>query len=127
MEGTEFHCPWTERLLKSGNYAVDHIIPITVLPINELWNLVPSDPYFNSHFKKHRLPSSDRLANAQPFLVETYIAYQSAVPLQKSIREEVNARFSEVPTSPVEFAVFVAKSIAQFVEHVASSRNLSRF
>ncbi len=127
MEGNDFHCPWTERLLKPGEYDVDHIIPIAVMPINEMWNLVPSDAHYNSHVKKHLLPSTRRLAQAEPFLIETYTTYQTAAPLGKSIREDVSARFSAVPSSQSEFAAFVAKSTVQFIEHVASVRNLSRF
>ena len=99
MEGNDFHCPWTERLLKPGEYAVDHIIPIAVMPINEMWNLVPSDAHYNSHVKRHFLPSTKRLAQAEPFLIETYTIYQTVATLGKLIHEDVNARFSAVPLS----------------------------
>jgi 5-methylcytosine-specific restriction endonuclease McrA len=43
MQGTTFTCPWTFKTLNRGQYDMDHIIPIAVYPVNELWNLVPAD------------------------------------------------------------------------------------
>ena len=69
MEGAAFTCPWTERRLTQGiAYDLDHILPIAVYPTNELWNLVPSDPKFNSHQKRDLLPTAKRLAIARPHL-----------------------------------------------------------
>jgi transposase len=48
LEGKSFTCPWTGKHLTPRKYAVDHIVPVAVYPTNELWNLVPSDHYFNS-------------------------------------------------------------------------------
>lgn len=61
MEECEFVCPWTERHITYGvPYDLDHLVPVSVYPINELWNLVPADPVFNSHKKRDRLPSPER-------------------------------------------------------------------
>jgi hypothetical protein len=66
MEGKTFFCPWTYKKLSAEAYAVDHIIPIAVFPFNDLWNLVPSDSYFNSHVKRARIPSAKKLSQAAP-------------------------------------------------------------
>jgi hypothetical protein len=69
MEGREFRCPWTEKIIRKGSsYDLDHVVPLSVYPTNELWNLVPSDPVFNMHVKRDRLPGAERLARARPHL-----------------------------------------------------------
>lgn len=73
MEGKPFICPWTHRAIRHGVYAIDHLMPVSVYPINELCNLVPADPHFNSHVKSNRLPSPDRLAQAKPHLALAYL------------------------------------------------------
>ncbi len=57
------------------NYAIDHIIPVSVYPTNELWNLVPSDEYFNAHTKRARMPTESRMASATFHLAQTYGLY----------------------------------------------------
>jgi len=48
MDGEEFVCPWTKkRITQTVKYDLDHILPISLYPTNELWNLVPADPNFN--------------------------------------------------------------------------------
>lgn len=57
LEGQTFVCLWTGRRLGPGvPYAVDHLVPVALYPIHELWNLVPADPNFNSvtfNFRLH--------------------------------------------------------------------------
>jgi HNH endonuclease len=61
MEGNEFICPWTEKRITQGvEYDLDHLLPVSVYPINELWNLLPSDPNFNRNMKRDRLPSDSQ-------------------------------------------------------------------
>jgi hypothetical protein len=36
--------PWTGRLISGGKrYDLDHLVPLVVYPMNDLWNLVPAD------------------------------------------------------------------------------------
>lgn len=72
LEGKTFVCPWTGKQLTPRKYAMDHIVPIAVYPTNELWNLVPSDHYFNLHTKRARMPTSSRMAEAEKRLAQTY-------------------------------------------------------
>jgi len=128
MEGIEFTCPWTERRIhRHTKYDMDHLLPVSIYPINELWNLVPSDPDFNAHVKRNRLPTLERLAKAEPHLRLAYVNYQSSEPLAQAIREDVGVRFITIPTNAPDFPLVVAKAVISFVDQVATSRNLARF
>lgn len=127
MEGVEFTCPWTEKVLSKGvAYDLDHILPVAVYPTNELWNLVPSDPQFNSHQKRDRLPTSQRLESARPHLEKTYQRYKGASKLATVIAEDATLRFSRIQLDTT-FAVRLASSVVALVEEVAELRNLARF
>nr|WP_242024993.1 HNH endonuclease domain-containing protein [Leptolyngbya sp. FACHB-60] len=126
MEGTAFTCPWTEKRIAQGiNYDLDHILPIAVYPTNELWNLVPSDPDFNSHKKRDRLPTAERLAVATPHLEKTYLSYGDSKPLIEVLREDVALRFATVAAEA--FSKSLALAVTGLVEEIAESRNLARF
>ncbi|MEO8286530.1 MAG: HNH endonuclease domain-containing protein [Chloroflexota bacterium] len=131
MEGTEFVCPWTQlRITAHTPYAIDHILPLSLYPINELWNLVPSEPNFNSHIKRDRLPSVERLRKAKPLLIAVYENYQLSTYLAGPIREDAGIRFSALKyTTEIDkgFARDLAGSVIRLVNHVADARNITRF
>jgi hypothetical protein len=128
MEGHEFACPWTQRRIGAGTaYDIDHLLPVSVFPINELWNLVPSDRDFNQHRKRDRLPRPDRLQTAEPILVHTYDTYTLAEPLAKALAEDVVLRFATVDLHSNRFTAEVANATIAFINQVAESRNLARF
>lgn len=52
-------CIYTGKPLDLGGYDVDHFIPFQFVAHDLMWNLVPSDPSFNS-VKGDRLPKLDR-------------------------------------------------------------------
>ncbi|RZK34411.1 MAG: hypothetical protein EOO61_13640 [Hymenobacter sp.] len=53
VEQVTFVCPWTQKhLTQSYQYDLDHLLPLTVYPINELWNLLPVDREFNQRVKR---------------------------------------------------------------------------
>ena len=127
MEGADFTCPWTQKRLTKGiAYDLDHILPIAVYPTNELWNLMPSDPKFNSHQKRDRLPTSERLAVAQPHLESAYARYGESSALKVVLKEDAALRFSRIQTETV-FAAELASAVVNLVEEVAELRNLARF
>ena len=66
MEGEKLRCFWTNHPLNPENYDIDHIIPISTFPINELWNLVPCESGFNRNIKRDKMPD----ATWQPVLQE---------------------------------------------------------
>ncbi|HEY9699059.1 MAG TPA: hypothetical protein V6D10_17495 [Trichocoleus sp.] len=126
MEGYEFICPWTEKRIYSGvKYAVDHLVPIAVYPINELWNLVPSDPKFNSHIKRDRLPSTERLIKATLPLELAYSLYDKSATLSRALHQDVAIRFSVIQQS--NYWGSLAGAVVDLIEQVAESRNLHRF
>ena len=53
------NCIYTGRRLGVGEYAVEHFIPFQFLAHDQMWNLIPADPSFNSS-KRDRLPPMDR-------------------------------------------------------------------
>jgi len=47
MHGRVFECSWTGKSLRRPTeYDLDHLLPVSVYPINELWNLTPTDRQF---------------------------------------------------------------------------------
>lgn len=127
MEGKVFTCPWTEKHIDHRvPYDLDHILPIAVYPTNELWNLVPANPSFNSHQKRDRLPTPERLWIARPHLQKTYANYETSEPLIEALSEDVRLRFSTVERGRV-FSESVANAVTNLVEEIAESRNCERF
>ena len=108
-------------------YDLDHLIPISVYPINELWNLIPSDPYFNSHKKRNRMPTSERLEHTKPFLALAYENYLSLKSTATAIREDTDYRFLNIRTDGTYFSGRLAESVVNFMDRIATARNVSRF
>lgn len=128
MEAYEFSCPWTEKRIKQGvSYDLDHIIPLAVYPTNEMWNLVPSDPNFNSYRKRDRLPSSQKLQKAYPHLKTTYQTYSYQKELSDALRDDVRGRFLNIDTKSIQFPNLVTEAVTNFVEQIGESRNIARF
>ncbi|HHX45356.1 MAG TPA: hypothetical protein GX714_15410 [Chloroflexi bacterium] len=127
-EGQVFTCPWTGKRITLGTqYDVDHLVPLAVYPTNELWNLAPSDRWFNEHRKRARLPSDDALARAYPALVETYTAYSRMAALGRTLRDDVSARFTRVNVTRCDFPRQVADAVSCFIRQLAAARNVARF
>jgi len=128
MEGVEFICPWTEKRIRTGvDYNMDYLIPVSLYPINELWNLVPADPYFNSHIKSDRLPSLEKLQKARPYIELAYTHYELSIQLSIALREDVAIRFATVQQNYANFPHSVTGAVVNLIELVAESRNLARF
>jgi hypothetical protein len=121
-EGTEFRCPWTDRRLDVNDYQLDHVIPVSVYPFNELWNLVPADTRFNMHVKRDRIPGRQALLEATPRLVSVYGNYCLRPPLDDALASDVAARFS-ANGSPEH----VAHSVGDLVQQISEARNLQTF
>lgn len=130
QHGAVFLCPWTGRPLRSPNdFDLDHLLPVAVYPLNELWNLVPADRAFNQHVKRDRLPSDERLAQARPRLVETYHLYLKSSELAPALRSDAVGRFSTLSrgAQDTEFAVELARAAAVFVARVRDGRGVAVF
>jgi hypothetical protein len=87
MAGCIFQCPWTGMPLRRPiDYDLDHLLPVSVYPINELWNLAPADRWFNQRVKRDRLPSHELLLAATPRLELAYRHYTSSTLLGNAPR-----------------------------------------
>ncbi len=127
-EGHVFTCPWTHKRLAAGvPYDLDHLVPVSIYPINELWNLAPSDPSFNEHTKRDRLPSAQHLASAEPVLVETYTTYAAAPALGQALQEDSAQRFLSLASCRELAPARVARAAVGFIEQLATLRNIARF
>ena len=128
MENYQFICPWTGKKIQQGvSYNIDHIIPIAVYPTNELWNLVPVDPYFNSNRKRNKLPSPEILSRARASLVHTYQNYDSHENLSSVLQEDVSYRFLDLNVNGAQFPDHLSRAVSIFTQQIAQSRNISLF
>jgi hypothetical protein len=127
LEGNAFICPWTEKRISiPGEYALDHLVPVSVYPTNELWNLAPSDPDYNAHIKRDRIPASPKLQRAEVHLATTCALYGHSAPLRRAMVEDVGLRFATDVLSE-DFATAVAGLVVAFMEQVADLRSLRRY
>ncbi|MEP0923438.1 hypothetical protein [Leptolyngbya sp. ST-U4] len=129
LEGQEFRCPWTARRIVQGvAYDLDHLLPLSVYPINELWNLVPADPGFNRHVKRDRLPSAEKLFAARTALEWDYERYELSAALSQALQEDVKLRFATVRSSGQRVAAgAIVDRVVDLIEQIGRSRNLARF
>jgi hypothetical protein len=128
LEGETFTCPWTERRIGQGTpFDIDHLLPLAVYPMNDLWNLVPADPEFNQHNKRDRIPSLERLQRAEPHLAQTYRLYSASQPLHTALVSDAAQRFRSLLPADTSFPQQVASAAIRLVDNVAIYRNLARF
>jgi hypothetical protein len=126
MEGQTFSCPWTGKTLREPtDYDLDHLMPVSVYPINEMWNLVPTDRRFNQHVKRDRLPSRDMMGIARPRLEVIYGQYATSTPLGEALRQDVAARFTRL--AQAHDGPAIAANVLDFLDRTAEARNLARF
>ena len=124
LEGKSFVCPWTGKNLVPHKYAIDHIIPVSVYPTNELWNLVPSDEYFNAHTKRARMPTAHRMASAAVHLAQTYGLYMGSHTLGQALGADLRERFANSRIGKPED---IAQAVAGATLAIADARSVARF
>ncbi|GAB3307990.1 HNH endonuclease domain-containing protein [Hymenobacter tenuis] len=126
-EQVHFICPWTQkRLTQPQHYDLDHLLPLSVYPVNELWNLLPVDRQFNQHIKRDRVPDATRLFSAEPLLAQAYATYQKSAPLRKAMLEDAALRFTGLILDGT-YAAQLARHAVHFMEEVSSARYVQRF
>jgi hypothetical protein len=65
MAQQKVHCVWSgKRLNTVEQYSVDHAIPFSRWPNNDLWNLLPSNSQINLK-KSDKLPSASKLSSCR--------------------------------------------------------------
>ena len=124
LEGKTFVSPWTGKNLVVGNYAIDHVIPVAVYPTNELWNLVPSDGYFNAHTKRARVSTPVRMNSATLPLAQTYGLYMGSQTLGPALRADLQERFA---LSPIGGPREIAETVAGVTLAIADARSVALF
>jgi hypothetical protein len=128
LEGRTFVCPLTGRVIdQSLRYDLDHLAPLAVYPINDLWNLVPADRWFNQHRKCDRLPSDAVLVTATPRLELTYAHYRAEADLARALTRDVRGRFSTLAEGEAEQPAVVAHAVGRYLRQLAETRNIARF
>ena len=126
MEGRVFECPVDSKSLRRPiDYDLDHLLPVSLYPINELWNLAPTDRQFNQHVKRDRLPSRALLLTAAPRLELAYEHYIQSSVLGDALRQDVAARFTRAGSAPD--ARVITTVVVDFLDRAAEARNLPRF
>ncbi|MCB2380361.1 hypothetical protein LGH70_22405 [Hymenobacter sp. BT635] len=127
LEQVTFVCPWTRKpIRKPQEYDLDHLLPLAVYPVNELWNLLPVDREFNQRIKRDRVPSSQRLLEAEPWLAAAYRTYAHSASLAAAVKEDASLRFSGIWSQP-DFAAALAHQAVDFIDGVAAARYVTRF
>jgi len=59
--GVDLRCVWSGRTLDQASLEIDHIIPFSLIPNNDLWNLIPCHKTINTR-KGDRIPCPVLLA-----------------------------------------------------------------
>jgi len=127
LEHIPFTCPWTRKLIRQPDeYDLDHLLPLAVYPVNELWNLLPVDREFNQRIKRDRVPSTQRLQEAEPWLAAAYTGYSSSPQLRSAVEEDAALRFATV-RGHSDFAPALARHAVAFIEGMAAARYVVRF
>ena len=127
MEGTAFVCPWTGKpLTTKTEYELDHVIPLAVYPVNELWNLIPADGPFNKHVKRDRIPSAPMLERASPRIAGTYDRYQTHRELSDALRDDLALRFNTLDAEASEFTSRAAQAVTSLAHQIGTYRNVER-
>ena len=62
------YCLWSGRRLPE-QFAIDHCLPFSAWPCNDLWNLFPTHPNVNQK-KGNRLPSTETLVDARDRILD---------------------------------------------------------
>lgn len=127
LEKVPISCPWTgKHLTEPHHYDLDHLLPLKIYPINELWNLLPVDKTYNQHIKRDRVPDSAKLLAAQPLVAAAYSAYHQSIKLRNAVREDAGLRFANLPAGPTYTAALAQRALA-FIDSVATARFATRF
>jgi SAM-dependent methyltransferase len=68
LSGTPVYCVWSGSRLREANLDIDHCLPWSAWPCGDLWNLLPARRVINQHQKRDKLPSAQRLEQAQDII-----------------------------------------------------------
>ena len=69
-QGQPLRCVWSGSKLATEAFDVDHCLPWSAWPCEDLWNLMPSTQAINRHQKAERIVSAEALNLAKPRILE---------------------------------------------------------
>lgn len=124
MDGEQLSCFWTDKPLRMGFYDIDHIIPISTYPINELWNLVPAEPSFNQHIKRALMPDEEWRETLPQRLTKTYQFYKKNPRLEEALQRSSRLRFTDEQAANLPK---LTNAVTTMVFAVADSKSTPRF
>lgn len=85
-KGKKLYCIWSDAPLKD-DYAIDHCLPFSYWPNNDLWNLLPTRSRVNNA-KSARLPSASLLEKARERIFDWWdVAYNSEIYKERFLDE----------------------------------------
>src|SRR5262249_27309208 len=90
-------CVWTHKPL-TGNFDIDHCLPFSIWPNNDLWNLVPTSPTINrgQRGKFDRLVSAETLIDSGGCIQSWWKAAYLAGGLMERFRVEAETSLPHV-------------------------------
>ncbi len=95
-------CIYTEKKLFKGDYAVEHFIPFQFVAHDQMWNLIPADPSFNSS-KGDKLPSIQKYFDAFYDLQKEGIAIVKANKPKSKFLEDYLTLFKTLDVSKKQY------------------------
>ena len=126
FKGCDLVCPYSGRRLQDiddDRFELDHVIPIAVYPINDLWNLIPVYGKFNSGVggKFDKIPVKELLYESVKIIGDIYEYY-------------LNSNYSTLFKSQYELRLKtfgnkeeLANRAVGFIDAVAESRSVMRW
>ncbi|WP_158811487.1 HNH endonuclease domain-containing protein [Beijerinckia sp. L45] len=91
-DGKPIACVWSGVDLQPGTLDVDHALPWSAWPCNDLWNLLPASRRVNQHEKRDRLPTAAALARSRDAITQWWAeAWHSDPALAGRFAAEANA------------------------------------
>lgn len=79
LDRRPLYCVWTGKRLSERRLDIDHCLPWSAWPCEDLWNLMPADSAVNRNQKRQRLPSAAALIGARDRILEWWdTAYAQA-------------------------------------------------
>jgi SAM-dependent methyltransferase len=100
MQQQAVQCCWSGSKIRLNNYAVDHAIPFSRWPNNDLWNLLPTHFSINAK-KSDKLPTGGKLAASRASIVHWW--KQAWQDTQKEFFTQANLALPNLSASNANF------------------------
>lgn len=115
MEDQSLFCVWTGRRLFTQSIDIDHCLPWSVWPCDDLWNLLPANPKVNRHGKRDKLPSAEILERSAERIKEWWhLAWMDESLTRTRFLSEAQASLPPMPLVSDLDAVFAAVQSRRF-------------